>query len=68
MPYIVRRNLLCKCLKFKMPKMPKIMERAFSTINLILIRQDSLILGILGNLVHFRHFVNPNLGFISGDN
>jgi hypothetical protein len=41
----------------KVPKMPKIVERAFSTIYFIKNRQNALILGTLGILVHFRHLL-----------
>jgi hypothetical protein len=33
--FIQRKVSLSKCLKFKMPKVPKIVERAFSTIDSI---------------------------------
>jgi ArsR family metal-binding transcriptional regulator len=35
MQFIQRKVSLNKCLKFKMPKVPKIVERASSTIDLI---------------------------------
>ncbi len=33
MQFIERKAVFSKCLKFKMPKVPKIVERAFSTID-----------------------------------
>jgi hypothetical protein len=33
MEFIERKAVFHKCLKFKMPKVPKIVERAFSTID-----------------------------------
>ncbi len=35
MQFSQRKVSFNKCLKFKMPKVPKIVERAFSTIDLI---------------------------------
>ncbi len=35
MQFIERKAAFSKCLKFKMPKVPKIVERAFSTIDSI---------------------------------
>ena len=35
MQFVQRKVSLIKCLKFKMPKVPKMVERAFSTIDLI---------------------------------